>query len=126
MYKALKDIISSKEFPNTFFHIILGTKNSNLGIYFNSMTNVCIYDFIDQKTMGALLDLCDVAVTRGGTTSLAEQQLFGIKKIIIPIPWTHDQLKNGLYYKKIHDDILVRQDSKLFVKDFEKALKELK
>jgi UDP-N-acetylglucosamine:LPS N-acetylglucosamine transferase len=51
-----------------------------------------------------------VAIARGGTTSLAEQQLFGLKKVIVPIPWTHDQLKNAQYYVKTYDDILVRQD----------------
>ena len=52
--------------------------------------------------MGNLLVKCDVAITRGGTTSLAEQEIFGIKKIIIPIPRTHDQLKNAQYYQKTY------------------------
>ena len=63
---------------------------------------VYVYSFVDQKTMGNLLVKCDVAITRGGTTSLAEQEIFGIKKIIIPIPRTHDQLKNAQYYQKTY------------------------
>lgn len=126
VYTVLKDIISSKVFPNTFFHIILGTKNNHLQMIFSSLHNVKVYDFVDQKTMGWLLDMCDVAITRGGTTSLAEEHLFGIKKIIIPIPWTHDQLKNGLYYKEKYNDIVVRQDDKLFAKEFENAIEEYK
>ena len=60
--------------------------------------------------MGELLSMCDVAITRAGTTSLAEEKLFGLKLIMIPIPWTHDQLRNAEYYEKHHGDILVKQD----------------
>lgn len=126
VYMVLKDILSSYSFPNTFFHIILWTKNNHLQMIFSSLHNVKVYDFVDQKTMWWLLDICDVAITRGGTTSLAEEHLFGIKKIIIPIPWTHDQLKNWLYYKEKYNDIVVKQDSKTFAEDLEKAIKDYK
>ena len=126
IYKLLKDIIVSNYFDTTFFHIILGTRNNHLESLFSGLQNVKVYDFVDQKTMWWLLNICDVAITRGGTTSLAEEELFGIKKIIIPIPWTHDQLKNALYYEKNYDDVVVRQDSKIFAEDFEKAIGEYK
>jgi UDP-N-acetylglucosamine:LPS N-acetylglucosamine transferase len=45
----------------------------------------------------------DIAITRAGTTSLAEQQLFDLKLIMIPIPWTHDQKDNAKWYVKNHD-----------------------
>lgn len=60
--------------------------------------------------MGELLAKSDVALTRSGTTSLAEQKLFGLKLIMIPIPRTHDQFKNAQYYVKHYGDILVGQD----------------
>ncbi len=91
---------------------------------FSWFTNVYIYDFVDQKKMWELLSLCDIAITRGGTTSLAEEHLFWLKKIIIPIPWTHDQLKNGQYYENKYWDILVRQDTKTFYTDLKKSIVE--
>lgn len=54
--------------------------------------------------------MCDVALTRGGTNSLAEQKLFGLKLIIVPIPRTHDQARNAAYYEKYYNDIVVKQD----------------
>ena len=72
--------------------------------------------------MGELLKLCDIAITRGGTTSLAEQQLFGIKKIIIPIPWTHDQFKNAQRYKNTYEDICLDQQSSHFADELGKYI----
>ena len=92
------------------FYVTLGTKNIGLRRLFEGLENVTCYDFVSQKEMGELLAQCDVAITRAGTTSLAEEKLFGLKLIMIPIPRTHDQLKNALYYEKNHGDILVKQD----------------
>lgn len=114
VYKVLDNILSNNDFSHCIFHVILWTKNSHSKDLFVKYEGVIVYDFVDQKTMWALLELCDVAITRGGTTSLAEEHLFGIKKIIIPIPRTHDQLKNGLYYKDMYGDIVVRQDKQDF------------
>lgn len=111
VYKALRDTMHENDLSHMVFHIILWTKNSNSKNLFLWMQNIKLYDFVDQKTMWDLLRLCDVSITRGGTTSLAEQQLFGIKKIIIPIPWTHDQLKNAQYYEKNYWDTIIVQDS---------------
>lgn len=61
--------------------------------------------------MSKLLSIADMSITRAGTTSLAEQQLFNIKKIIVPISRTHDQYANADRYKKIHNDIVI--DAKL-------------
>lgn len=76
--------------------------------------------------MGELLTLCDVAITRGGTTSLAEQQLFNLRKIIIPIPRTHDQKKNAMYYRYHHGDIMVLQDVPTYAGDFAQAVASVK
>jgi UDP-N-acetylglucosamine:LPS N-acetylglucosamine transferase len=57
-----------------------------------------------------LLKHCDISLTRAGTTSLAEQKLYNLKIIMVPIPWTHDQYDNAKYYVKHYDDILL--DSK--------------
>ncbi len=46
---------------------------------------------------------------RGGTTSLAEAKLYKIPLIIVPLPVTHDQHTNALYYQKIYMDIICPQ-----------------
>jgi len=90
--------------------VTLGTKNTGLRRLFEGLENVTCYDFLSQKEMGEILVKCDAAITRAGTTSLAEEKLFGLRLIMIPIPRTHDQLRNAQYYEKHHEDILVRQD----------------
>lgn len=51
-------------------------KNIGLRGAFKGLSNVTCYDFIEQAQMGHLLAECDVAITRAGTTSLAEEKLF--------------------------------------------------
>lgn len=68
--------------------------------------------------MGELYNICDIAITRGGTTSLAEQKLYDLKQIIVPIPWTHDQYDNAKRYAKHHHDIRLNQRDT----DFEQQL----
>lgn len=76
--------------------------------------------------MGKLYQLSDICLARGGTTSLAEQKLFNIKSIIVPIPWTHDQLDNGKRYVQHFDDILLDQQSLTFLQDLEQTFLDLK
>lgn len=110
VYKPLAELIRKNDYVKSRFYVTLGTKNISLRHLFEGLDNVTCYDFVSQKEMGALLTKCDVAITRAGTTSLAEEKLFGLKLIMIPIPWTHDQLRNAQYYEKNHWDILVKQD----------------
>jgi UDP-N-acetylglucosamine:LPS N-acetylglucosamine transferase len=49
-------------------------------------------------------------LTRAGTTSLAEQKLYNLKIIMVPIPRTHDQYDNAKFYVDKYQDILL--DSK--------------
>ena len=110
LYEPLIKILHDHKRDNTHFHIVLWTKNQSLASPFSDLSCVTCYDFVSQSQMGKLLLQCDVAITRWWTTSLAEQHLFALKKIIVPIPRTHDQLKNAQYYCAHYDDILVRQD----------------
>lgn len=126
MYEALGETLERWSVSNCHFHVILGTQNQEMGKIFEIYSNVTVYEFVNQKSMGELLALCDVAITRGGTTSLAEQQLFGLKKIIIPIPWTHDQMKNGLYYQEHHGDVVLDQMDSDYQHLFETTIDEYK
>ncbi len=124
LYEAFYEMLYSNQnaFAYTRFHVILGTQNLSFMDRFAKFDFVHVYSFVDQKTMGNLLVKCDVAITRGGTTSLAEQEIFGIKKIIIPIPRTHDQLKNAQYYQKTYWDVLIEQWDSDFKEIFEKTV----
>lgn len=124
IYEALVKVLETWLTNNCHFHVILGTQNKDMGKIFQMYDCVSVYEFVDQQTMGELLALCDVAITRGGTTSLAEQQLFGLKKIIIPIPWTHDQMKNGMYYKEHYWDVVIDQMKTDYQKVFEINISE--
>jgi UDP-N-acetylglucosamine:LPS N-acetylglucosamine transferase len=85
-----------------------------------------VFDFLSQKEMGELYQISDICLARGGTTSLAEQKLFNIKSLIVPIPRTHDQLDNAKRYVQHHQDILLDQTSPSFLSDMEKAFLSLR
>ncbi len=91
-------------------YITIQWKNERWKTYYNISNNINIYAFVDQKKMWELLYICDISICRGGTTTLAEQKLFGLKQLIVPIPRTHDQSKNAKYYQDKFDDIYINQD----------------
>ena len=93
---------------------------------FDKFDNVHAYGFISQKEMGHLYNICDIAITRGGTTSLAEQKLYDIKQIIIPIPRTHDQYDNARRYQRYHNDIMINQRDHDFEAQLSNAIKHFK
>lgn len=76
--------------------------------------------------MGELYNICDIAITRGGTTSLAEQKLYDMKQIIVPIPRTHDQYDNAKWYVKYHNDIMINQRDNDFEAQLSDAIKHFK
>lgn len=104
--------------------VILWKQNMSLRKDFQQLENTTILDFVSQKEMWELLYFCDIAITRAGTTSLAEQKLYNLKLIMVPIPWTHDQFDNATYYKEKYSDILLDSTSKNYNTDFKKALLE--
>jgi UDP-N-acetylglucosamine:LPS N-acetylglucosamine transferase len=88
---------------------VLGLLNEELASQFESLPSVRVYTFLSQTEMGHLYNDCDIAITRGGTTSLAEQKLYDMKQIIIPIPRTHDQYDNAKRYVHHHKDMMIDQ-----------------
>jgi UDP-N-acetylglucosamine:LPS N-acetylglucosamine transferase len=108
------------------FYIILGLLNQEMSTQFAKFPNVHIKGFLTQQEMGSLYNLCDIAITRGGTTSLAEQKLYDMKQIIIPIPRTHDQYDNAQWYVDHHEDIMINQRDKGFEINILNALIKLR
>jgi UDP-N-acetylglucosamine--N-acetylmuramyl-(pentapeptide) pyrophosphoryl-undecaprenol N-acetylglucosamine transferase len=105
------------------FLVVLGLLNKDLRPQFEKFSNVVCFDFVSQKEMGMLCCCCDIAITRAGTTSLAEQKLYDMKIFMIPIPWTHDQYDNAERYQKQYQDILIDQKDEQFLN---KLIQELK
>lgn len=93
---------------------------------FDKFDNVHTYAFVNQKEMGEIYNKCDIAITRGGTTSLAEQKLYDMKEVIIPIPRTHDQYDNAKRYVKHHNDIMINQRDSDFEQQLLKAIQYFK
>lgn len=105
------------------FFIVLGLANDEMSTVFQKIHHVHTYGFLSQKEMGELYNICDIAITRGGTTSLAEQKLYDMKQIIVPIPWTHDQYENAKRYVKFHNDIQINQRDHDFEQQLANAIK---
>lgn len=108
------------------FHIVLWLVNQDMSTLFDKFSYVKTYTFISQKEMWALYNLCDISITRGGTTSLAEQKLYDLKQIIVPIPRTHDQYDNAKWYVRFHNDSMINQRDKDFEIQLTNAIKYFK
>lgn len=108
------------------FFIVLGLLNEELASQANSLPSIRVYTFLSQTEMGHLYNDCDIAITRGGTTSLAEQKLYDMKQIIIPIPRTHDQYDNARRYVHHYKDMMIDQRDVGFEVKLTKALFKLR
>ena len=123
LIKLLRDTPDLQDFD---FKIVLWKLNQELREQFSSFKNVECFDFLSQKEIGANYYLCDIAITRAGTTSLAEQELFDLKLIMVPIPRTHDQLDNAKRYVEHKNGILVQQDDVKFMVKLKESILSLK
>lgn len=107
------------ETPHTgefHFVVLLWSKNENYKERFETFANVTTCWFISHpEQMARVYQYTDISITRGSATSLAEQQCFGIHKIIVPLPRTggNHQWYNGLRYRDTYGDILVEQNDQL-------------
>lgn len=100
---------------DVYFYVVLWLLNKDLKPYFEKFDNVTVFDFVSQKEMGFLCYHCDIAITRAGTTSLAEQKLYNMKLFMVPIPWTHDQYDNAHRYQKQYQDSMIDQRGEWFL-----------
>lgn len=126
IFTALKELLEGQAFSSMNFYIVLGTKNSQLKDSFTKFDSVRTFDYINQKEMGYLLSICDIALTRWSATSLYEQQIFSLKQIIVPLPytWWNHQYYNGLYFQEHFDSLLLKQ-GEWFKESLSQVLKKL-
>ena len=123
LYEALAKVLkTTPELAEMHFTIILGKLNQSLAQLFSDFPNVETLAFVSQKEIGRLYLQSDIAITRAGTTSLAEQELFDLKLLMIPIPRTHDQLDNAKRYFEHKDWILIQQDDPDFLQQLKNHL----
>ncbi len=128
LYKSLQKVISqSQSLKSDFiFFFVLGLLNKDIKTLFKDMDNVYTFDFVSQKEMWMLCYLSDIAITRAGTTSLAEQKLYDMKILMIPIPWTHDQYDNAKYYVQKYKDIMIDQRDEQFLTKLGMSIRKFK
>ncbi len=113
LYEAVAQIHNTQELSDCYLIIIGGTLNTWLKKEFEWFDHVCRLDSVTQGQMGLLYRYADAVITRAGTTSLAEQRLFEVAQIIVPLPITHDQADNARRYQCHHGSIVLYQDSHL-------------
>ena len=75
--------------------IALGKLNGNMKSDFENIQNIQALEWIDQENIASLLGDADITITRGSATTLAEIDVSGIRKIIIPLP---SAAKNHQYW----------------------------
>lgn len=128
LYETLQKIIKdSQGLKSDFiFFFVLGLLNKDIKPQLKDLNNVYTFDFLSQKEMWTLCYLSDISITRAGTTSLAEQKLYDLKILMIPLPWTHDQYDNADYYVKKHWDIMIDQRDEQFVTKLSMAIRKFK
>ncbi len=116
LYQTLIDEIATKKSlqDNYNFVIVMGFLNAD---YFKKQTlpsNILPIDYASQQEMAMCMYYSDLAILRGGTTTLAECKIYDLPLIIVPLPVTHDQKKNAAYYQVMYGDISLDQDDKNF------------
>ena len=94
--------------------IALGKLNTWMKNEFKSIHDVQALEWISQEDIAYLLENTDIAITRGSATTLAEIDVFGVKKIIIPLPYAADnhQYWNAKEYEKKWDLLLEQKNIK--------------
>lgn len=92
--------------------VLLGTLNQDARERFHEFQNITLYDWIDPHTFGSILKDTQLLITRGSATTLAESDIFKVRKLIIPLPSSsmQHQWYNAKWYATNRDDILLEED----------------
>ena len=128
IFLAIVTLLQQGKLKGFDFHVMLGTKNSDERELLEAFPNVTCYGFVTQSQLAQVYSVCDVSVTRGSATSIEEQLLFGLKLIIVPLPYTggNHQYYNALHYHRTHDATVLDQQQPDFVRSLENAIEAQK
>lgn len=120
---AIKKLLDKWELTEFDIYIIWWTKNNNN--MFKNYKNVYFFWFLSQDKLIDIYQKVDISITRWSATSLAEQDQFDIKKIIIPLPytWWNHQYYNAIEYEKKWDTFISQLD-KHFIEKISDELKK--
>mgnify|MGYP002776062232 CR=1 FL=1 len=93
--------------------VVLGLKNIGLRSQFTK-AHVKTIDFANIQELWELYNWADIAITRWSATTLGELDIFHIKKIIVPLPWSwwNHQYYNALEYNT--PDNLIIEEKNLY------------
>ena len=108
-----REILGSFQNHDTYEWIIaLGKLNEWMKKDFENMKNTQALEWISQEDIASLLGNTQIAITRGSATTLAEIDIFGVKKIIIPLPYSAEnhQYWNAREYAKKWDILLEQKN----------------
>ena len=103
LIKLLPDI------KNVNFTVILWDKNLHFREKFEKFDNIKTLDFISQGLLKEIYKKTDIAITRGGATTLWELYFFWIHSIIVPLSsaaWNHQELNANHFVKMFWSDKL--------------------
>jgi UDP-N-acetylglucosamine--N-acetylmuramyl-(pentapeptide) pyrophosphoryl-undecaprenol N-acetylglucosamine transferase len=91
--------------------ILLGLLNTESRPLFHRFKNITLYDWIDPHTLGSILRDTDLVITRWSATTLAEVDRFGVRKLMIPLPWSssNHQFHNAKWYEEARWDIILEE-----------------
>lgn len=126
LYNALRTtLLTNPSLQEHFqFHVVAWYTSNDTKQLFTWFKWVTTYEFLSQYEMSGLYQHCDIAITRAGTTSLAEQKLYDMKLFIVPIPRTHDQYLNAERYEHKYQDIFIDQKSDGFTETIDLILQQ--
>ncbi len=106
-------IIKSCKYLDVEWIVLLGTLNQDARERFQEFQSISLYDWIDPHTFASILKNTQLLITRGSATTLAESDIFKVRKLIIPLPWSsmNHQYYNAKWYKENRDDILLEEEN---------------
>lgn len=92
--------------------ISLGKLNNGMKSDFENIQNIQALEWMTQEDIASLLGNTDIAITRGSATTLAEIDIFGVQKIIIPLPSAakNHQYWNAREYEQKWDILLEQKN----------------
>lgn len=115
LFDIIYQLVSIGEYWDTQFIFLLWTKSAWVKEKYEGIWQIWTQWFVSQWQIASLYEISDIAVTRGSASALQEQQLFGLKKAIVPLPytWWDHQTVNAKWYEKNHNDTRIPQDERL-------------
>lgn len=116
LFDTVRDVVASWLGEDMQYIFLLWTKSQWLVAEYEKKWQIWTQWFVSQWQIASLYELADIAITRGSASALQEQELFGIKKVIVPLPytWWDHQTVNAKWYEKNKDDTRIPQNEWLY------------